>query len=131
MSVRAVHEPPLRYQKETSSMNKDLGKSSLGLQPNVAALLSYVAGFITGIIVFVLEKENRFVRFHALQSIILFGASFAQQMVFVFLPIFIFLIPILNLIVLILWIILMIKAYQGDMFKLPIIGDLAEKNLGA
>jgi len=110
---------------------QDLGKSSTGIQPNVAALLSYVAGFITGLIFFVIEKENRFVKFHAMQSIILFAASFALQMICVFLPIFIFLIPILNIAVLILWIILMVKAYNGEYFKLPIIGDFAEKNIGA
>jgi uncharacterized membrane protein len=106
----------------------DQGKSSTGLQANVAALLCYVAGFITGIIFFVIEKDNKFVKFHAMQSIILFAGTFALQMMFVFLPIFIFLIPILNLAVLILWIILMIKAYNGEQFKLPVIGDLAEKN---
>jgi uncharacterized membrane protein len=109
---------------------KDQGTSSTGLKGNVAALLSYAAGFITGIIFFVIERENKFVKFHALQSTILFAGTFALQMMFVFLPVFIVLIPLLNVAVLILWIILMIKAYQGEYFKLPVIGDLAEKNLG-
>jgi uncharacterized membrane protein len=108
---------------------KDQGKSSTGLNANTAALLSYLAGFITGIIFFVIEKDNKFVKFHAMQSIILFAGSFALQMVFVFIPIFIFLIPILNLGVLIVWVILMVKAYQGETFKLPVIGDMAEKNI--
>jgi uncharacterized membrane protein len=110
-------------------MEKDLGKSSTGLAPNVAALLCYLAGFITGIIFFVIEKENKFVRFHAMQSIVTFGAFFVLQIFFVVIPIFIFLIPILNLISLILWIILMIKAYRGEMFKLPIVGEFAEKQV--
>jgi len=110
-------------------MTKELGKSSTGLQPNVAALLSYVAGFITGIIFFVLEKENKFVRFHAMQSIITFGALFVLQMACVFLVFLVVLVPILNLIGLILWIILMIKAYQGEMFKLPVIGNIAEQKI--
>ena len=108
-------------------MTKDLGKSSTGLQPNVAALLSYLAGFITGIIFFVIEKDNKFVRFHAMQSIILFGGFFALQMALVFTVFLIFLIPILNIVSLILWVILMIKAYKGEMYKLPIIGDIAEQ----
>jgi uncharacterized membrane protein len=112
-------------------MTQDQGKSSTGLQANTAALLSYVAGFITGIIFFVIEKDNKFVKFHAMQSIILFAATFALQMVCVMLPIFIVLIPLLNLAVLILWIILMVKAYQGETFKLPVIGEIAEKNMGA
>ena len=51
----------------------DLGKSSTGLQPNLAALLSYVAGILTGVIFFLIEKENKFIRFHAMQSIVTFG----------------------------------------------------------
>ena len=65
-------------------MSKDLGKSSLGLDPNVAALLSYLGGFVSGIIIFVLEKDNKFVRFHAMQSLILFGALFVLQIALVF-----------------------------------------------
>src|SRR5690349_886391 len=109
-------------------MTTDLGKTSTGIQPNVAALLSYAFGFISGIIFFVIEKENKFVRFHALQSTILFGAIFALQFA---LPITIFLaiiIPLLSIASLVLCVILMLKAYQGEMFKLPVVGDLAEKN---
>lgn len=53
--------------------NKDLGKTSTGMQANVAGLLTYVAGWITGLIFFLIEKDNKFVRSHALQSIIIFG----------------------------------------------------------
>lgn len=108
---------------------KDLGKSSTGLDANVAALLSYIAGAITGIIFFVIEKENKFVRFHAMQSIILFGGLFVLQMALVFTVFLIFLVPILNIAALIFWVILMIKAYQGETFKLPVIGDIAEKQI--
>ena len=110
-------------------MSDDLGKSSTGLQPNVAALLCYVAGFVTGIIFFVIEKENKFIRFHAMQSIMTFGAIFALQMACVFTIFLVFLVPILNILSLVLWIILMIKAYKGEKFKLPIVGDMAEKNI--
>jgi len=109
---------------------KDHGKSSTGMEPNVAALLSYVAGIITGIIIFVIEKDNKFVRFHAMQSIILFGGLFALQMALVVTVFLIVLIPIVNLASLILWVILMVKAYKGEYFKLPIIGDMAEKHSG-
>ncbi|HLF17737.1 MAG TPA: DUF4870 domain-containing protein [Candidatus Omnitrophota bacterium] len=110
-------------------MAKDLGKSSTGIQPNVAGLLCYLAGFITGIIFLVLEKENKFIRFHAMQSIIAFGGIFVLQIAFVTLVFTIFLVPILNIVGLILWVILMIKAYQGEMFKLPVVGELAEKKI--
>lgn len=110
-------------------MSKDLGKTSLGLDANVAALLSYLAGFITGIIFFVLEKENKLVRFHAMQSILFFGVLFVLQIVLVFTIVLIVLVPILNILSLIVWVILMVKAYQGEMFKLPVIGDIAEKKI--
>ena len=121
---------------------KDLGKTSTGIQANVAGLLSYVLGWITGLIFFLIEKENKFVRFHALQSIITFGGLFILGIaISIFVGIFAamgagFLVPVLSLINgllgilgLILWILLMIKAYQGEKFKLPIAGDIAEKNV--
>ncbi len=111
-------------------MEKDLGKTSIGMQANVAALLSYLAGFITGIIFYVIEKDNKFVRFHAMQSIIAFGALFVLNMVLAFIP-FIgwVLMPVVSIVTLVLWILLMVKAYQGESFKLPIAGDMAEKQV--
>lgn len=121
---------------------KDLGKTMTGMQPNVVALLSYVLGFVTGLVFFLIEKENKFVRFHAIQSMIVFGALFVLQiavgMLFIMLammrlgfmiPMFSFITVILYLVSAILWIVLMVKAYQGDMFKLPIAGDIAEKQV--
>jgi len=121
---------------------KDLGKTMTGMQPNVVALLSYVLGFVTGLVFFLIEKENKFVRFHAIQSMIVFGALFVLQiavgMFFIMfammrlgfmIPMFSFITVILYLVSAILWIVLMVKAYQGDMFKLPIAGDIAEKQV--
>ena len=108
---------------------KDLGKTSTGMQANVAALLSYLLWFITGIVFFLTEKENKFVRFHAMQSIIIFGFLFVIGLILPFIPIlgWIFL-PILWIAEIVIWIVLMIKAYQGEYFKLPIAGEMAEKN---
>ncbi|MGD0785737.1 MAG: DUF4870 domain-containing protein [Sedimentisphaerales bacterium] len=119
---------------------KDLGKSSTGMQPNVAALLCYVLGWITGLIFFLIEKENKFVRFHAAQSLVVFGALTVLQIalgifsgilvaihLYVLVPVFTLLYPLIGLVGLILWIMLMVKAFQGEMFKLPIAGDMAEK----
>ena len=121
---------------------KDLGKTSTGMQANVAGLLCYVLGWITGLIFFFIEKENKFVRFHALQSIIVFGGLFILNLAIgMFTGILAaigagFLSPLLSLINgllalvgFILWILLMIKAFQGEKFKLPVIGDIAEKNV--
>lgn len=110
-------------------MSQDNGKSSTGLQPNVAALLCYLAGFVTGIVFLVLEKDNKFVRFHAMQSIILFGGIFVLQMALIFTIVLIILVPLLNILSFILWIILMIKAYNGEMYKLPVIGNIAEQKV--
>jgi len=108
---------------------KNMGKISLGIEANIAALLSYLLGFVTGIIFYVLEKENKFVRFHAMQSMLVFGALFVlsimlQFVIFILWP----LVVILNIAGIALWVILMVKAYQGEYFKLPIAGDIAEKN---
>ncbi len=111
-------------------MEKDLGKSSTGIQPNVAALLSYVLGIVTGIVFFLIEKENKFVRFHAMQSMLAFGSLFVLQVVIPIVP-FIgwMLVPLVSLLGLVVWILLMVKAYQGEMFKLPVIGDFAEQKI--
>lgn len=120
----------------------DLGKTSSGLEANVEALLTYLAGWITGLIFFLIEKNNKFVRFHALQSIVVFGAFsillFVLSILFSFFimihagfmfPFFILLSKLVWLAAAILWVLLMVKAYQGEHFKLPIAGDIAEKNI--
>ncbi|MFY9402569.1 MAG: DUF4870 domain-containing protein [Candidatus Omnitrophota bacterium] len=108
---------------------KDLGSTSLGMEANIAALLSYLLGVVTGIIFYVLEKENKFVRFHAMQSIITFAAVFVLSVLCQFVLTMLWpLAVILNIIGVALWVVLMVKAYQGEFFKLPVIGDIAEKN---
>jgi len=105
-------------------------KTSTGMNQNVAGLLCYLAGWVTGLIFFLIEKENRFVRFHAMQSIITFGGLSVLSIVLTWVPIIGWmLLPIVSIVWLILWVILMVKAYQGQLFKLPMIGDLAEKNI--
>ena len=108
---------------------KDQGKSSTGMQANLAAMLSYLIGILTGIVFYLVEKESKFVRFHAMQSMLTFGALFVLNILLAFIP-FINLIalPVIWFLGVALTIILMIKAYQGEMFKLPVVGDIAEKN---
>ncbi|MEN6617447.1 MAG: DUF4870 domain-containing protein [Syntrophorhabdus sp.] len=105
-------------------------KTSTGIQQNVAGLLTYLAGFVTGIVFIIIEKENRFVRFHAMQSIFVFGFLFVVQIILSFIP-FIgwVLAPIVGILGVILWIILMLKAYKGEMYKLPVVGEMAEKQI--
>ena len=109
-------------------MTKDLGKTSTGIKANVSGLLCYLLGFITGIIFYLIEKDNKFVRFHALQSIIVFGALFVIGWVVPFIPgLRVLLMPLLVVGELILWIVLMVKAYQGEKFPLPVAAEIAEK----
>jgi len=106
-------------------------KTSMGLEPNIAGLLCYVLGWITGIVFFILEKENKLVRFHALQSIIVFGALTVAGAVLDWIPIFGgFFGAVIGILGFILWIVLMIKAYQGEKYKVPLAGDFAEKQVG-
>lgn len=98
---------------------------------NLMAALSYLLGFITGIIFLLLEKENKFIRFHAMQSTITFGGLFVINIILNLIPVLgwavnLILFPISP----ILWIILMVKAFQGDYFKLPYVGEIAEKQVG-
>ena len=103
-------------------------KTSTGLQENVAALLFYVGWWISGIVLLLLEPDNKFVRFHAIQSIIVLGFITVAGWVLSFLPVIGgWISGIVWGIGIALWIVLMVKAYQGAKYKMPIAGDLAEK----
>ena len=105
-------------------------KTSMGLEENIAGVLCYVLGWITGIVFLVLEKENKFVRFHAMQSIATFLPLTVAVWIFTWIPIIGWaIVMLIEIAALILWLILMFKAYQGEMYKLPIVGDFAEKQL--
>ena len=117
--------------------------SSTGLDSNVAGALSYVLGFITGIVFLVLEKNDRFVRFHAAQSIvvsvILVGASIALSIlssVLAFIPFLGWILALLltlglGLLSFVLWIMLMYKAFTGQEYELPVAGDFARKMIAS
>jgi uncharacterized membrane protein len=129
------YQPPQPPQEMSSAQPPQ--KTSMGMEPNLAAALSYLCGWVTGLIFYLMEKENNFVRFHAMQSIITFGAltvlSIALSIIGM-LPI-----PgtgILSLLAhfgvgvvgFVAWVILILKAYQGERFHLPVAGEIAEKN---
>jgi uncharacterized membrane protein len=122
-------------------------KSSTGLDENVAALLSYIFGWISGLIFFLMEKDSRLVRFHAMQSILL-NVGIAVLAFVLWIIVFILVIIVAQLSdalgaifsilatllwlvfsvgILIAWILCLVKAYQGQYFKLPLIGQFAEK----
>jgi uncharacterized membrane protein len=108
----------------------ETGKSTTsGFDENVAAALAYGLGWITGIIFLVTEPANKFVRFHAMQSTIVFLALSVLTFVLQVVPFLGMLIAVFFVIPLsaVLWLVLMFKAYQGERFKLPVVGDMAEQ----
>jgi uncharacterized membrane protein len=105
-----------------------MAKSSIQMEENVAGLLCYLFVWISGLVFFLIEKENKFVRFHALQSIIVFGVLFVACIIIGWIPFIGWVISwLIGVLAFILWIVLMVKAYQGEKYKLPWAGNLAEK----
>ena len=130
-------------------------KSTMNMKENVASALCYVLTWLTGIIFYLVEKENKTVRFHAMQSILTFlpltilawilgyvgapsvgyygstnyyGYDVPNYTYNPGIPVLIWISWGIWVLTVILWLILIIKAYQGEKFKLPIIGDIAEKH---
>ena len=102
--------------------------STEGMAENVAGLLCYVLGWITGLIFLLIDKRP-FVKFHAAQSIVVFGGLNVIHFVLRFTHFFLFslgLHALLALVGLVLWIVLMIKAFQHEMFRVPIAADIAD-----
>jgi uncharacterized membrane protein len=114
-----------------------------GMKENVAGLLCYVLGWVTGLIFFFIDKRS-FVQFHAKQSIVIFGGlSTLRIIVGLFIgasfvggglgggfSLAVAFLDLLYLASVVLWIICMIKAYQGERFRVPIAADLAEQIFG-
>ena len=112
----------------TEGAAKPEAESSTGMSANVAGLLCYVLVWITGIVFVVLEKKSTFVKFHAWQSIMTFGVLFVVSLIFSWIPFIGWIIgTLIGVLSFILWIILMIQAGTGKMWKVPWAGDWAEK----
>ncbi len=106
-------------------------KTSMGLQPNVAGLICHapgvlLLGWISGLIFYLAEKENDFVRFHAMQAIIISGGLSVISIIFSWTFAIPFIAWVLGVVA---SIILMIRAYQGVRFKMPLVGDWTERIL--
>ena len=102
------------------------GKSSLNMSENHAALIAYLFGWLSGLIILLLEKESRFVRFHALQSLIFFGAMTLILGILGRIPRIGWVFALVGGIATFgFWIIGMIKAYQGELYRFPVVGDFA------
>ena len=97
---------------------------------NLMGAVAYLLGFITGIALLLIEKKSKFVRFHAMQSTILFGGLFIVNIALGFIPILGWALGILlSLTGFIFWVVLIIKSFCGKMYRVPYIGKLAEKQL--
>lgn len=102
----------------------------LGVTENLEALFCYALGWVTGLVFLLLEQKNAFVRFHALQSLVTFLALFIISAVIGFIPVLGVLVGLLLWpLGLVLWIVLMVEAYKGERYKLPVVGDFVEQQL--
>ncbi|MFH0800733.1 MAG: DUF4870 domain-containing protein [Pseudomonadota bacterium] len=118
------------------------GGEGTGLAPNIASLLCYICSPITGIIFLLIEKSNEDVKFHAWQSVVFGVAYLAVVIVLEILAAIMglvasvlgiivgFFIPLVMLAAFIVWIVCMVKAYQGERWRIPVIGDFAAKKAG-
>jgi uncharacterized membrane protein len=119
-----------QYQAPFFGQPGDVGpleRTSMGLKARTAGVLSYLATWITGIIFILIERENRFVRFHAMQSILFFGGLSIIEWIAGNVYILHSLSWGLGIVQLVCWIFLMVKAGQGKYYKLPLVGDYAER----
>ena len=127
--------------KPSEAAAKPEAESSTGMSANVAGLLCYVATWITGIVFVVMEKKSTFVKFHAWQSIMTFGALTVVQIILSIIGTiawaaspfgglwrFANVLGVIVWVIMVgLWIALMLLAYQGKMWKVPLAGNWAEK----
>jgi uncharacterized membrane protein len=119
--------------------------ASSGMASNVAGLLTYILGFITGIIFLVIDpyKNDKFVRFHAFQSIFFNVAIVAFWIAYTILSTILGIVSfgvvgilmalvglVISLAILVYWIFLMYKAYNNEQYMIPYIGQLAAKQAG-
>lgn len=98
-----------------------------GLKKETAGALSYVLGPITGVVFLVLDKDDPFVKFHAMQSIVVFVSLFALQWALGLTIILLPLVPLVGIVSFILWLICIYKAWQGEEFALPFAGKIARQ----
>lgn len=122
-------EVPVK-ESEPVEKNETTAKTATVLKENLDGLLCYVFGFITGIIFLVIDKESQFVKFHAIQSILFSVMIIVLNFVLDFIPVLGWILSgILNIVFFVLWIIVMVKAYKMEKFKIPIIGNITENQL--
>jgi uncharacterized membrane protein len=119
-------------------------KSSTGLDANVAAALSYVFGLVSGVVFFAIENQSRLVKYHAMQSMLVSVAAMVIYIAYAVLWAILSRMPVLGWVAGIfgflgwavlmlgflgLWIYCLVKAFSGERFKLPYLGEIAERQI--
>lgn len=99
-----------------------------GLKKETAGALSYVLGPITGILFLVMSKDS-FVKFHAMQSTVVFVALFVLQWMMAFTLVLLAFVPLVGIVGFILWLLLIYKAWQGESWEVPVLGKVAKSLL--
>lgn len=97
-----------------------------GLKKETAGALCYVLGPVTGVIFLVIEKDP-FVKFHAMQSIVVFVGLFALQWILTLSIVLIVLVPLVGILMFVLWLLLIYKAWMGQTWEVPVFGKLARQ----
>lgn len=122
---------PNTNENSNDTRNETANQKPYNLEPNIEAMLAYLPfiSIFTSLGIFMMEKENKFVRFHALQgllfSIVYIVLSMALTLTFVLA----FLIPILNLAAFAVWSFMIYKSYNREEFELPILGKIARDQI--
>jgi len=107
-------------------------ETSTGLKPNVAALLCYVGAWVSGLVFFLIEDRSSFVRFHAAQSIVTFGTLTLAALLLGWIPLAgRVLWAIVGVVAFVVWVVMIVRASNGESYKLPWFGNLAERMLAA
>ena len=101
-------------------------KSGSGLKKETAGALSYVLGPVTGVIFLIIDKDP-FVKFHAMQSIVVFIGLFMLQWILGLTIILLPLVPLVSLLAFVLWLLLIYKAWMGNEWEVPFIGKFVRQ----
>lgn len=132
-------EDPGDHSVEPSPSAGDNVPAGTGIAPNMAGALSYFLGALTGVLFLIIDKDRPFVRFHAMQSIVLSVAWVGLWIVFSVLSMILGAVPVLGWLIgllisialgiggFVLWLYLMYRAYSGDEWEMPMVGEYARR----
>ncbi len=119
-----------KISRSKTNQRKSKKNTELGLEENIEGALAYLLGFISGIVLYFVEEDNEFIKFHAFQSTVTFLGLGIAGTIFSLIPIIGTIISVLiGLAGLAAWLVGMIKAYKGELYKFPVIGDMAEDHI--